>query len=798
MGRALKPYDGTGSYAEAGSASVQTVDLRRVLAALRRQRLTIFLPAALLGALGLVYSASKPETYSAYSNLLLDSNVNRSVQQAGGIDVATLPAERIENARVVLESEKLANDVLDRTGMQENSSFMSPPRSPVSTAIINGALTVISPVVSGIKQVVALVSSPEAPVPQDGGIMDPVRRQAAIQLIKGVEVVRIGQSSAIAVGYVSHDPAMSAEIANAYADAYVQDILAANANLVSQTNGWMRVRLDELQKQAQSAASEAERFAAENQLVEFSSGGLLTEQALNELNSSLTAALTESARAQAVLDTYERAVAGGVEGLTSSNSSLTIGGDVSEELRARLNSYNDVQTRLQRLLVASGPNHPQVAGLRQTLATTAERLFVELQSRRSEAQSAVDVANARVKALQQSVQTASDRNSAQATNLVRLRALQEKAATLSTLYQQTLTRSQEIEQQQSFPVSNVRILSYAQVPITPSGPAVLRTTFAATLLGLFLGLAIAALREWRERSLRTAADVSEYSGLRFLGHLPVLPPVWVRRPAKVPPVAFSSPASRGETLPVPSRLRPEMIQVAVPVLHYPNSVYAETLRHIRLASEADGQRCPVMGITAFHPFEGRSSVAFNLAGQLATGPQTVLLVDADSRGRALSRMLGIDDRRGLTDAIAGQGDWREMLVGIADTNLLVLPCGLQQDVLADDMAISEWLAKLSAGAGGSDFDRLVVDVPPLYPVAQGRAILRELQQFVIVAEWGRTPRSMAETALADDPQLESHCLGVVYDRVNLGQLRSFLLPGESENYLSGAKSYISMRKVDRK
>ena len=122
---------------------------------------------------------------------------------------------------------------------------------------------------------------------------------------------------------------------------------------------------------------------------------------------------------------------------------------MSEELRARLDTYNDVRARLQRLLSTSGPDHPQVAGLRRTLATTAERLFVELEAMRAEAQSALDVANARVKTLQESVEQASQRNSAQAANLVRLRALQEEAATLSALYQQTLTRSQEIEQQQS-------------------------------------------------------------------------------------------------------------------------------------------------------------------------------------------------------------------------------------------------------------------------------------------------------------------------------------------------------------
>lgn len=815
--RDLKPFEGFtsygGSYGGGPPAPVQTIDLRRVMVALRRQRATILLPAVLLGGLGLAYAMAKPATYEAYSSLLLDSNVNRSVQQAGGIDTVALPAERIENARVVLESDKLAHDVLDRTGLQDNPSFMDPPQSGVSTLIGQALSTVLRPVGWVRDRIAVLVTPAEVGVPpelsadaarMDPSIapIDPVRRLAAMRLRAGVDVYRVGQSSAVAVSFTSHDPVIAAEVANAYADAYVQDILAANAESVGQTNAWMRTRLDQLQAQAQAAADAAERFAAENGLVEFSSGGLLTEQALNELNSSLTAALTEAARAQAVLDTYDRAVAGGVEGLTDSNSSLAIGGDISEELRARLDTYNDVRARLQRLLASSGPRHPQVAGLRQTLATTAERLFVELEAKRAEAQSTLDVANARVEALQGSVAQASQRNSAQAANFVRLRALQEEAATLSALYQQTLTRSQEIEQQQSFPVSNVRILSYAQVPAAPSGPAVLRIVLAATLLGLFGGMAAAALREWRERSLRTASDLTEHSGLRFLGHLPLLPRVRRPRAGIAPPAspvapkpAASPPAegARGETLPVLSRTRPPVIQVPVPVLHYPDSVYAETLRHVRLAAEAAGGGLPVTGVTSFHPYDGRSSVAFNLAGQLGVGLQSVLLIDADSRARGLSRMLGLDRKPGLTDAVTGRGDWRDMLVGIADTNLAVLPCGLEQGGASDDLLTGRILAQIAADAGG-DFSRVIVDVPPLYPVAQGRAILHELPQFLIVAEWGRTPRSMAETVLAEDPGLQARCLGVVYDRVNLRQLRSFLMPEAMENYLNRSKDYLSLKR----
>lgn len=794
MAREIKPYDGMNAYAEPAAASVQTVDLGKLMVAIRRQRLVIVLPAVVLGMLGLIYASAKPETYTAYSNLILDSNVNRSVQQAGGIDTASLPAEQIENARVVLESEKLADDVLTRTGLDKNVSFMNPPRSAFTSAIGKGISTVFYPVSWLRHQVMELVATPkeqpqiaQAEPSDTSTIIDPLRRLAAMQLQAGVRVARIGQSSVVGVGFISHDPVIASQVANAYADAYVQDILTANANAVGQTNTWMRTRLDELQTQAQKAASAAERFAAENQLVELSSGGLLTEQALNELNSSLTSVMTEAARAKAVLDTYDQAVAGGVDGLTSSNSSLTIGGVISDELRARLASYNDVQARLQRLLTVVGPRDPQVSGLRRTLASTAERLFVELQSQRAEAQSALNVANARVKALQESVADASQKNSAQAVNLVRLRALQEKAATLSALYQQTLTRSQEIEQQQSFPVANVRILSYAQPPELPSGPAVMRTALAAALLGMFIGMVTAALRERRERALRTALDVTERSGLRFLGHLPVLPQVRPPRVTNTPaPVTSNQPAS-AQTLPVLARAHPPVIHVPVPALSFPDSVYAETLRHVRLAADATEHVKPVLGVSSFLPYDGCASVAFNLATQLGLGQGTVLLVDADSRNPALSRLLGIEKKQGLTDAMAGRGEWQDMLVAVAGTNLLVLPCGTEQGGPADDAQTAQLISAIATEAGGKEFSRVIINVPPLYPVAQGRAILRGLPQFVIVAEWGETPRAMAETALAEDPTLEARCLGVIYDRVNLRKLRAFLMPGEVENYIGKSK-----------
>ncbi|WP_378948960.1 hypothetical protein [Paracoccus sp. R86501] len=46
MVRELKPYEGGKAYSEAPIAPAQTIDLRRLLVALRRQRMTMVLPAA--------------------------------------------------------------------------------------------------------------------------------------------------------------------------------------------------------------------------------------------------------------------------------------------------------------------------------------------------------------------------------------------------------------------------------------------------------------------------------------------------------------------------------------------------------------------------------------------------------------------------------------------------------------------------------------------------------------------------------------------------------------------------------
>lgn len=778
------------------AASSDVIDLGRIRAALRRQRLTIVLPVLLLAGLGAVYLLTTPKHFDAYSTLLLDANMNSNVQQAGGLVGSTLSDDTVENARVVIQSNTISNNVVDALKLTEEPAFVEAPESG-----LDRVKDAIKAPISALKDRIEAalpggLAPPDAADPAAAAGLSPqeaARLEAADTLRSKVDVSRLGRSAAVLIRYRSHDPVLAARIASTYADAYVADMLKANFDATEQTTEWMQTRLEELRTSAQEAADRAEAFRVENGLIS-SDGALLSDDAMSELNTNLTAAIGETARARAALETYDAALARGVEALVEGGAPAILA-DASETLKALANDMNDARARMDRLIAASGPDSPQVNGLRRTLESMADRLFIEMQAARDEAQTAVQVSEARAAALRSSLDAAVSESTAKGGAQVQLRALERQALTLSDLYQSMLMRAQEVEQQRSFPVTNVRVLSYAEVPKDPSGPSTLRVLGAAILLGLMIGLLRAALREARDRVLRTGADIASEANLPFLGYLPRLPriPTSGRRAPRVPPAVTPRPANgEAENLPVLRRDAMPVVHVPLPALHFRHSIYSETLRRVRLASEGSLVRgaVPAIGVTSVQPGAARSSVTLNLAGILAGSGRSVLVVDADPRGRALSQLIGIEGRHGLSDALAGDGDWRDMTVSVALTEVVALSSGLAgADSEGTDVISTAGLRSLVDEAR-QHFDCIVIDAAPLYPVVEGRAALRALDQFLLVAPWGGVARGVLRDAVASDPVLMQRCLGVVFDGVNLRQLRRrYLERGATDQLITASAGY---------
>jgi polysaccharide chain length determinant protein (PEP-CTERM system associated) len=94
------------------------------------------------------------------------------------------------------------------------------------------------------------------------------------------------------------------------------------------------------------------------------------------------------------------------------------------------------------------------------------------------------------------------------------------------LYQRLLGQSEEaqvaanLERQQI--AEQFRVLDPARLPERPEGPARDRIVIAGAVLGLFIGVGLLVLIEYRDSSLHTENDVSEALGLPVLASIPIM------------------------------------------------------------------------------------------------------------------------------------------------------------------------------------------------------------------------------------------------------------------------------------
>lgn len=147
---------------------------------------------------------------------------------------------------------------------------------------------------------------------------------------------------------------------------------------------------------------------------------------------------------------------------------------------------------------------------------------------------------------------------------------------------------------------------------------------------------------------------------------------------------------------------------------------------------------PTMGV-------GKTFVAVNIAALLALEGKRVLVVDADMRRPRLHEYLGYDmNHLGLAQLLEGQGSLQQALTEVRP-NLTVLPAG-QRPVNPTELllqpAFDELLQSLSA-----QFDYVIVTTPPILPVADSLAVLRQIDAAYLVVRADQSTYSEVNDAL---------------------------------------------------
>ena len=312
------------------------------------------------------------------------------------------------------------------------------------------------------------------------------------------------------------------------------------------------------------------------------------------------------------------------------------------------------------------------------------------------------------------------------------------AAIVNTIAENFATQIDELRQANLQGDVKVAITERAWVPEKPISRRTLYVVVAG-LVGSMLAVGVAFLIEYSINTIKTSDDVSEALGLNTIGAIGRL-----ARGEQELAVAAGSPSAVAEAF--------------------------HTLCTSVRFSNTDKPLHTLL-VTSPGPREGKSFTAANLAAAMAQSGLKVVAMDVDLRRPRLHQLFGLDLPAEDTECDAPWGLTGALLEGHADGRLIsvgerlrFLPCG---DLPSNPTTTinSPRMRKLLHDVA-RQADLVLVDSPPVLPVADAAALAQSVDGVLLVLKAGHTPREAARRAVANLRQVNANMVGVVLNGVS--------------------------------
>jgi capsular exopolysaccharide synthesis family protein len=202
-------------------------------------------------------------------------------------------------------------------------------------------------------------------------------------------------------------------------------------------------------------------------------------------------------------------------------------------------------------------------------------------------------------------------------------------------------------------------------------------------------------------------------------------------------------------------------------------VREEAFRIIRSSLEVatmDNDGPVAMMVTSANAGEGKTSTAVHLARAFAGSGRRVVLVDLDLRHPDAHRRVGAHNDRGVTDVLLDQADLATCLQfievdsgpGISMTGFYFLAAGHPPSNPAELLGTARTTRLLDAIAEQADL--VIIDSPPVLPVADALVIGRLATGVVLVAEARATTYPQLQRAVDVLKRGECNILGVILNK----------------------------------
>jgi succinoglycan biosynthesis transport protein ExoP len=711
-----------------------TLSVERAVDIVRRQWPLIASVVAGTLALVVIYLVVATPMFTANARILMDTRQTQVLDKETAINSALIDTGFVDSQVEIIGSEDLILSIVRRLRLTEDPEFNG--SDPGILAIIVG-------------KTLSLFGSDGPPSKER------IERAAVEAVQKNLKVERVLTTYVLSLNFRSKDADKAARVANAIADAYIVGALEAKYQSTKRAGEWLQQRSAELREQATASDRAVQTFKTDNNIVG-TSRGLMTEQQLSDVNTQLIQARAGTAEAKARLDRIE---AISDKDLAQPTVTDALNNSVITRLRAQ---YLDLAGQYADWSARYGKSHQASINLANRMEELRKAVADEVRRIADAYRSDYAIAKSREASLEENMKglVAQAGNTGQAQ--VKLRDLESAADTYRNLYNNFLEKLQHATQNQSFPISEARIIGTAVKPDKKSSPKTLLALVGGLFGGLCFGFGAAFSRELLSDVLRSPSDVEDELGVKCLGVLPDL------RPQK--------PAAKKARLLLPidsSAAKGKDVSLSHYVVDNPFSRYAETLRNIKVSIDVARltRDVRVIGIVSSLPKEGKTTVAANFGHLVALTGHRTLLIDGDLHTRSLTRELAPNAKTGLLEALKDPQSLGQHIKRSKETGLDFLPSFVVSRIVnSADVMASKAMTDMLATVRDS-YDYIIIDLAPVMPVTDAKAISHLLDAMVYVIEWGRTTRSALQESLASSEAIQKKLLGAVLNRANPKMLK---------------------------
>ncbi len=330
-----------------------------------------------------------------------------------------------------------------------------------------------------------------------------IRDWVATSLLKKLEVKPSHESSVMQVDFTFTDPHLAANIANAFADAYIQTSIELQAQPAKLSADWFDSQMASLREKLEHAQSVLSTYQQQHGIVSTEDRIDLENSRLSELSRQLVENQARTSELQSRKDFLTATLK---QGGSSESLQEVLTSPVIQSLKAELAK---AEAKFAELSKRIDINHPQYKQAKAEVDSLKQRVQSEVKMVLNSIAGGVASSNQRDKI----IANALAEQKAKVLDLKKqhdeIRVLNREVENSQRIYDAALQRAVQSRMESEMRQTNTAVLNPAVPPQKPAKPKVLINMILSVFLGSILGMGSALATELMDRRVRSAFDVSE-------------------------------------------------------------------------------------------------------------------------------------------------------------------------------------------------------------------------------------------------------------------------------------------------